>query len=142
MNAERDKQTLSLDRLRAKKKNKQKQIEEVNNEFEAKVTEKKNEIVEREKILKEKIRKERFIRLIEFAVKTLSHEELSFAIDKIIKEQHIKDIVDLTQQQFKFKAKILKDAVTTILQQKLDTLDQIKEGFDEQYKSQKLQLER
>ena len=143
LNAERDKQTSSIqDRLKARKKNKKKHIEELNNEFEAKATEKENDIVERGKILKEKIRNERLIRLIESAVKTFSHEELPFAIDKIIEEQHIKDIVNLTQQQFKFKAKILKDAVMTLLQQKLDALDQLKEGFDEQYQYLKLQLDR
>ena len=135
LNAERDKQLSSIqEKVAARKKAKRDKEEEINIKYEEILIGDEIETKEREQELKRKLREERMHRLIKATLDNMDLEEVPFAIDKIIEEQHVEELSDLLQDQFQHKAKELKHQVKLLLAQKLNELADLKEGFDIQYK--------
>ena len=143
LNAERDKQMASLQaRLRGRRKHKETKVDEIKLEYEGKLKEIEESTDSQESELRKKIRNERLIRLIEASCDALSPEELPFAIDKIIEDQHMQDLAELLQTQFQKKAQLLKEKMSKLLDAKLKAIGELKEGFNDQYKRLATDLER
>ena len=142
LNAERDKLLSSIqDRLSARKQKRRTKEGEIIDKFEGEITRGRLESNLKEMNLKSKLREERLHRLIGATIEQLSSEEVPFAIDKIIEEEHITELSDHLQTQFQQKAELLKVQINNLLNQKLSELGELKEGFEVKYKRQKLMLD-
>ena len=70
---------------------------------------------------------------VEDIVKSLkrqySNEELPPALEKILDDRHMRELMNLLMRQYKEKAKEMKDSLMRILNQKLHDLEDIKNEF-------------
>ena len=141
LNAKRDKEEaekveekLSRERIIHSK------LKEIQDEYEKHIKTQRDLIAVRKAKIQKDLRNQRLDNIIKKASETLQKEQLYFGINKIIEDQHLKDVSDLLQDHFRQTAIALKEGTVEIFNQKLEEIEQIENEFATKYSKAKEKL--